>query len=41
MNEAETKATYIDPVLKKAGWGVLLKTCMTENIKSTEQNKKK
>ncbi len=23
MNEAETKATYIDPVLKKAGWGVV------------------
>lgn len=23
MNEAETKATYIDPVLKKAGWGVI------------------
>jgi len=23
MNEAETKATYIDPALKKAGWGVV------------------
>jgi len=23
MNEAETRATYIDPVLKKAGWGVV------------------
>ena len=23
MNEAETKATYIDPALRKAGWGVV------------------
>ncbi|MBN1338100.1 MAG: DEAD/DEAH box helicase family protein [Bacteroidales bacterium] len=23
MNEAETKLTYIDPILKKAGWGVV------------------
>jgi len=23
MNEAETRAEYIDPVLKTAGWGVI------------------
>ena len=23
MNEAETRAAYIDPALKKAGWGVV------------------
>ena len=32
MNEAETRAEYIDPALKAAGWGVVEGKAWNENL---------
>ena len=36
MNEAETRADYIDPALAAAGWGVVEASCIRREYKITQ-----